>query len=174
MVGRENIYRFCPMCGHLLEERFIDGRDRMACTDCGWIAFLNPPPVVCAVCYSEDDRIALIKRGVEPQKGYWSLPGGFMEIKESPVEACLRELREEAGISSVGQVGLISVEYQDSSRYGSVVVIGYTVQSLNPDELSPGDDAEEAEWFDVSKVKILPFPSFQRIFELWSKRYFAH
>ncbi len=172
--GKENNFKFCPMCAGPLRPVVLDGRERMACAGCGWIAFLNPPPVVCAVCYSPEGMVALIKRGVEPKKGAWCLPGGFMELGESPVEACLRELKEEAGIDSVGRIEIISAEYQESRRYGSVVVIGYAVESLDPDELCPGDDAEDAAWFYPMDIEAMPFESFQRIFELWLERYFPY
>ncbi len=167
--GKENAFAFCPKCGRELVIAEVEGTWRPVCPGCGWIHYLNPPPVVCAVPY-RGKEVLLIKRAVEPRKGTWALPGGFMEVGEAPVDACLRELEEETGIVSVGEVELVGVEYQPSRRYGSVVVIGYAIEVLTPEEAGPGDDAEEVAWFSRGDRPRMPFESFERVLRRWEEK----
>ncbi len=171
--GTENNFKFCPMCGNLLVIGNLDGQQRPFCEKCGWIHYLNPPPVVCGLCYRRVDlgviEVLLIKRAVEPKKGFWSLPGGFIEIGESPEQACLRELEEETGIGGLKGVCIISAEYQRSRRYGSVVVIGYAVEIKGNPPLKAGDDAQEVKWFPVNKRPQMPFHSFETMFRKWQR-----
>jgi ADP-ribose pyrophosphatase YjhB (NUDIX family) len=72
-----------------------DERDRRVCTTCGFIDYVNPRIVVGSVAYT-DDRILLCRRAIDPRKGFWTLPAGFMEQGESVEEGARREAREEA------------------------------------------------------------------------------
>jgi ADP-ribose pyrophosphatase YjhB (NUDIX family) len=67
----------------------------MICDDCGFISYENPKVVVGSVA-TWKDRILLCKRSINPRKGFWTLPAGFLELEESPLEGALREAREEA------------------------------------------------------------------------------
>ncbi len=170
-VGEENAFAYCPHCRGDLVIKEVEASLRPVCLACGWIHYLNPPPVVCAVPYRGSGEVLLVQRGVEPKRGKWALPGGFLEIGEEPTEACLRELAEEAGIKDVGKVDLISVESQVSRRYGSVVVIGYEVEVLSEEGISPGDDAQDVRWFRVGDLPRMPFDSFERIVRKWLERF---
>ncbi len=162
-------YKFCPMCASELKEGEVDDALRRYCPECGWIHYLNPALVVCIIAYCAD-KVVLVKRGVEPAKGDWALPGGFVDVLEEPRDAARRELKEEAGINPAGEFVLIDAVHQDSSRYTSVVVIGYSVCLDEELVLQAGDDVVDAMWVDASKVKDLPFESFNRIFEVWKQR----
>lgn len=72
-----------------------DERQRLVCPDCGYIAYENPLIVVGAVATWED-RILLCRRAIEPRKGFWTLPAGFMELSETTIEGAVREAWEEA------------------------------------------------------------------------------
>ena len=73
-----------------------DDRERLTCPDCGWIAYENPKIVVGAVVTDEAGRYLLCRRAIEPRLGYWTLPAGYMELNETPVDGALREAWEEA------------------------------------------------------------------------------
>jgi ADP-ribose pyrophosphatase YjhB (NUDIX family) len=90
--------KYCSLCGHSLTLRVPedDDRERHVCANCGHVHYVNPVIVVVALpCY--EDKILLCKRAIEPRYGLWTLPGGFMELGESTLEAATRETLEEAG-----------------------------------------------------------------------------
>jgi ADP-ribose pyrophosphatase YjhB (NUDIX family) len=88
---------FCTDCGRRVELRVPDGDSlpRHVCTHCGKVHYVNPLVVVGCVPES-GERILLCRRAIEPRKGYWTIPAGFMEVGESMPEGAARETMEEA------------------------------------------------------------------------------
>ena len=76
-----------------------DNRERTVCDNCGMIFYENPK-VVAGCLLVWDGKILLCKRATEPRSGYWTLPAGFMENKETVEQGALRETMEEAGAKS--------------------------------------------------------------------------
>jgi len=72
-----------------------DDRKRLLCPDCGYVAYENPKIVVGSVAI-RDGRILLCRRAIEPRRGYWTLPAGYLELNETAEEGALREAWEEA------------------------------------------------------------------------------
>jgi len=72
-----------------------DNRERLVCADCGYVQYDNPKIVVGAVVQWQGS-VLLCKRAIEPRIGYWTLPAGYLELGESPVEGAVREAHEEA------------------------------------------------------------------------------
>lgn len=72
-----------------------DDRERSVCDRCGFVDYQNPKIVVGSVAIW-DDKILLCKRAIEPRKGYWTLPAGYLELGESAEEGAIREAWEEA------------------------------------------------------------------------------
>ncbi len=72
-----------------------DDRERQVCGTCGWIHYINPKIVVGAIC-TLGDRFLLCRRAIEPRAGYWTMPAGYMEERETPEAGAAREAREEA------------------------------------------------------------------------------
>lgn len=154
--------KYCPLCSHRLKTVDLNGARRLRCVKCRWINYENPLPSVTAVV-KRHNSILLIKRGVAPHKGRWSLPSGFIEIEESPEEACLRELEEEAGLK--GKIlDLIGVYTQKSTIYKMVLVVAYGVEAENKNPV-PGDDADDAKFFPVDNLPDIPFESHRRVIE---------
>src|SRR5690348_2288201 len=91
--------RFCPRCGGPLAPRRVNPHDpeRLVCAACGRVEYVNAKP--CAgVVLVRDGRVLLGRRAIEPCKGCWDLPGGFLEAWEHPREGAIREAREELGV----------------------------------------------------------------------------
>lgn len=88
---------FCSACGQPATTVVPEGdnRPRSVCEACGTIHYVNPKLVVGSVPEYEG-RILLCRRAIEPRKGFWTVPAGFMEIGETLGEAALRETWEEA------------------------------------------------------------------------------
>ena len=92
--------RHCSRCGARLAMTALpeESRDRLACSNCGFIAYLNPRLVVTTLPVTAGGELVLIRRGIEPGRGWWAQPGGFLEIDETVTEAAVRETLEETGL----------------------------------------------------------------------------
>lgn len=92
-----NAIKFCTQCGNpvTLTIPAGDNRQRHVCTLCGEIQYQNPK-IVAGCIPIWDDRILLCQRAIEPRKGYWTIPAGFLENGETIEEGATRETREEA------------------------------------------------------------------------------
>ncbi len=92
--------RFCSRCGAGLQFLVPPGenRERLACGACGQIAYVNPRLVVTTLPLTEAGELVLIRRGIEPGRGWWAQPGGFLEVDETVGEAAVRETLEETGL----------------------------------------------------------------------------
>ncbi len=75
-----------------------EDRDRLACLSCGHITYVNPRLVVTTFPVTEAGELVLIRRGIEPGRGSWAQPGGFLEIDETVHQAAIRETMEETGL----------------------------------------------------------------------------
>jgi ADP-ribose pyrophosphatase YjhB (NUDIX family) len=84
-----------------------DNRDRMVCDSCGWIHYVNPKIVVGAVV-GHDGRILLCRRAIEPRRGFWTIPAGYLEEREAAEAGALREAQEEA-CADIALDGLLAV-----------------------------------------------------------------
>ncbi len=161
------IFNYCPKCGSKLGFREEEGR-RAFCLKCHFVHYRNPLPCVAALVRNSKNEVLLVKRGVEPGKGEWALPAGFIEIDETPEGACLRELREETGLE--GEiVRLVGVFPQESSRYEKVLIIAYEVKARG--ELKPGSDSEEVAFFPFHSLPEIAFSSHMKIIRkgVWSR-----
>ena len=98
------------------------------------------------VIFDDSGRVLLIRRGNEPFKGTYALPGGFVDIGETVEEACRREVREEAGIEIEG-LRLIGV-YSDPKRdtRGHTVSAAFMARPVASAMPQAGDDAASVEW----------------------------
>jgi len=154
---------FCPRCGGKLEKRLLEDRERAFCTACREAVYENPLPATAVVVFNEAGDLLLVKRGQEPGKGKWCLPGGFQEIDETPEQCALRELHEETGI--MGRLeGLVAMEMSPHPQVRAVLVVGYRALAIGG-ELKAGDDATEAGYFPLPSLPELVFQSHARIIE---------
>ncbi len=115
---------YCPRCRSKMVDKEVYGRMRRVCPnpDCRFVQFIDPK-ISAAVMALQDGKVLLVKRSMEPARGSWCLPGGFMEIGETPPQTAVRECKEESGFE-VEITGLIDVYYYEDYR-GSGVLIMY-------------------------------------------------
>jgi ADP-ribose pyrophosphatase YjhB (NUDIX family) len=104
--------KFCPQCGQRLISHTIEGRERPYCAPekggCGFIDFGKYSLGVGGIVMENDAAaILLIQRNQEPNRGSWTLPGGFVENNETAEAAVVREVQEETGLhcAVIGLVG---------------------------------------------------------------------
>ena len=101
-------------------------------------------------------KVLLVQRGIEPYKGRWAFPGGFLQMDESAEEGALRELREETGLSGafIRQFHTFSAPDRDP-RERVITIAFYALVRI--EEVTGGDDAADARWFALDEVPQLAF-----------------
>lgn len=106
--------RFCRRCGTATTSAVppMEDRERAVCPSCDYVDYVNPVNVVGTIPVWDDGsgepRILLCLRAIEPRRGYWTLPAGFLEVGETIEEGAIRETAEEAG-ARVELEGLFAV-----------------------------------------------------------------
>jgi len=139
---------FCSKCGARVTRRVPPGDSlpRHVCDRCDTIHYRNPLLVVGTIPEWED-RILLCKRAIEPRRGLWTLPAGFMELGETTAQAALRETMEEAKAHiELGEVfSLLSVPHVDQ------VHIFYRARLLDRD-FAPGEETLETGLFRETDI----------------------
>lgn len=107
-----------------------------------------------------DGRLLLVKRGQEPAKGRWSVPGGRVEVGESDVDATAREVLEETGVRV--RVGRLAGTVERDAPSGGVYLINDYICEVYGDSgtdgagaVRAGDDADDAGWFTPDEVRAL-------------------
>ncbi len=128
---------------------------RLVCDACGFINYVNPKIVVGTVCHWED-RVLLCRRAIEPRRGYWTIPAGYLEEHETTVEGALRETREEA-CAELEIEGLLAV--YNIPRISQVQLI-YAAR-LRSDRVAAGHETEETGLFTWQEIPWdeIAFPS---------------
>lgn len=126
--------------------RFFDRQERHHCPACQKIHFLDPK-VACCALVSGPRGILLIQRDIEPARGLWSYPGGYMDRGETTAEAAAREVLEETGVTVVCDRLLGVYSYPDSI----VVVIVYEAHAESGEpELRP--ECSDIRWFEPHEI----------------------
>jgi 8-oxo-dGTP diphosphatase len=156
------VISFCPRCGTPVEERPVDGKLRPVCPACGFVAFADPK-VSATVLVERDGALLFIRRTVDPGRGLWCFPGGFVDFGEDPVQAAVRECREETGIV-VQHLHLLDVAFN-----GRVIVITYHTDAFSPADPIAGDDADMAAWFVPPDLPPLAFPAMEQTISHWQR-----
>jgi ADP-ribose pyrophosphatase YjhB (NUDIX family) len=140
-----------------------DNRERLICGECGFIQYDNPKIVVGAVAIWAG-RILMCKRAIEPARGRWTIPAGYMELGESPEQGAAREALEEAcaaltidaliGVYSIARIGQVQLIYRAALVDGAFAA---GVESL---------DAALYAWDDIPWDEIA-FPTVRWALEDW-------
>ena len=120
-----------------------------------------PHPAVTTDCVifgfdGSELQVLLIERGIEPFKGKWAFPGGFLNMDETAGEGAMRELKEETGLENayIEQFNTYSEPGRDP-RERAITIAHYALVRIQ--EVKGGDDAAKAQWFPIDEVPQLAF-----------------
>ena len=138
----------CRVCGSRVSYRIPadDNRDRAICDACGEIHYENPINVV-GTLPVWGDQVLLCRRNIEPRKGFWTLPAGFLELGESTSEGALRETDEEAGARiTLGDLFTVL----NVVRAGQLHL--FYLARLHDTRFAPGPETMEAQLFREHEI----------------------
>jgi 8-oxo-dGTP diphosphatase len=123
--------RYCPQCAGALMPRVLREHEppRLCCVQCGFVFYLNPKAVSVAA-FSHDNGVVLVRRAIEPAKGSWALPGGFIDLGETAAAAAIRETMEETGFQ-IRPTGILDVY---SAGGNEVLLIVYAADVVGGSE----------------------------------------
>jgi 8-oxo-dGTP diphosphatase len=165
--------RFCPRCGGPLEATLRPGAEapQQVCATCGRVHYHNAKP--CAgVLVVRGGQLLLVRRRIEPFKGHWDIPGGFLEETETPEAGAVREVREETGLE-VRLTGLFGF-YVDRCLYQEQVGVtlnAYFLGEVVDGQERAGDDAAELRWFSPDEIPSrIAFDHARLVLEEWVRR----
>tara|TARA_R110002126_G_scaffold245924_2_gene388964 strand:- start:1632 stop:2183 length:552 start_codon:yes stop_codon:yes gene_type:complete len=140
-----------------------DDRIRRVCSHCQFVDYINPKIIAASVA-TKGDKILLCRRAIDPRKGFWTLPAGFMEVGETVEDAAKREAREEANADiSLGQV----LAVYSVPRIAQVHVM-FRAELVS--DISPGPESEEVALFDW---KDLPWANLAFPTVVWALTHFS-
>jgi 8-oxo-dGTP diphosphatase len=120
----------------------------VTCPECGFVAYANSQPTASAVVQDGAGRLLLARRAGDPERGKWDLPGGFLDEGEHPLDAVVRELREETGLVIEPQE-LVAIEvdrYGEGDDAPATLNLYWTARVVSG-EPEPADDVSELRWF---------------------------
>ncbi len=158
---------FCSRCGAPLTLASIAGehRERLWCAACGFIAYVNPRMVVTTLPTTDDGRLVLLRRAIEPAYGTWAQPGGFLESDETAIQGAVRETLEETGL----EVVLTAISGIYSQPRAAVVVVVFEGRVVGG-EAHPTPEALEVRAFPP---EALPWAGIGLDTTLWALRDWA-
>lgn len=143
------------------------GKQRPVCPDCGYVHF-EDPKVAAVVFIEKNNRVLLVRRAVNPERGKWALPAGYIDYGEDPQEAAIREACEETGLE-IEITGLLDVQ-SGPKAFGASIVIIYAARVVNG-TAEPRDDAEAVMWYTAANpLPDLAFDSTRTMLNEWIAR----
>ncbi len=143
-----------------------DTHSRSVCDTCGFVAYENPKIVTGAVVVHAG-KVLLCRRAIEPRRGFWTLPAGYLELQETVAEGAQREALEEAG-ATIALDGILAV--YSISRIGQVQVI-YRARFAGPPVFTAGVESLDVRLFTWEEIPWdeIAFPSVHWALQAWRR-----
>jgi len=144
------MFKYCPNCKAELSTE----NNHLFC-NCGFDYYIGPNPAVAVIFINNKNQIYLGRRSREPKKGFWDLPGGFIDFKESAEEAARREIKEELGIELVDINYFCSYSndyFYKGTQYYPLDL--FFIAKVELDEINPIEKEEfiEGKFFNLNEV----------------------
>jgi len=167
MPSSKAVPKYCIQCGNPL---WLRGRARAlhpTCPNCGWV-YYEDPKVAVAVLVFMTGGVLLVRRGIEPFMGQWSLPAGFLNAREDPQAAAARECFEETGLQVQVANEPLKVFFGREHPRGSDILLVYRAE-VTGGSLHYGDDADAVEYFPLDHLPSLAFKSTSTLLAKYSR-----
>lgn len=152
--------RFCPQCGQPLREQPLDGVPRPTCAECGYVHFRDPK-LVAVTLLTRDGRVLLVQRDIEPGRGGWGLPGGYVDWDEHPEAAAVRECAEEIH-TRVALDGLFRIVQLVTEAGVGLVITAYRGHIVEG-EPEAGHEVQAVGYFALDALPPVAFASHRRL-----------
>jgi 8-oxo-dGTP diphosphatase len=133
----------------------------------------RPALTVDAIIFTKDKApfsVLLIRRGREPFKGKWALPGGFVNMNELLEESCIRELNEETGLKIDKMQQFRAYDSIDRDPRGRTISVVFYAELESLQEVKGGDDADLAGWYSYAELPPLAFDHRQILLDFYRKK----
>lgn len=148
-------FKFCPSCAAQLSD--AGDEEERECPKCGRTWYVNAAPTAGAALL-KDGRALITQRGIDPEKGKFDVPGGFLQPGEDPITALRREVHEELqvdiDVSMDDCLQMIPHEYGEEGEL--VLAIGFKARLVSGDP-TPGSDVADARWVTLDEVDSIDF-----------------
>ncbi len=161
--------RYCTDCGSKTAGQLVGTHELDGCPACGRIFFRNPKVVVTGLI-EENGRVLLVLRDIEPGRGLWGLPGGYVEWDEHPEAAMIRECHEETG-AEVSVLSLMGVHHIRMGEEG-LVLLAYRARLLGG-QIRAREEVQQVSWFPPTALPPLAFSSHRAVLKGWSEELLA-
>lgn len=162
-------WNFCATCGSTLVRAHDGEQHQPYCSLCDRFFYRNPVPACCLFITDDQNRLLFGRRDVEPCRGRWALPGGFMELLESAEECALREMEEETGLKGL-EPALLGSCCSKSPDNGAVLILGFVVKNWSG-ILTPGSDVRELAFFHRHERPDIPFDAHRALLDIYDTLY---
>lgn len=148
-------YLFCPICGKPLQNSIIEDHSRDACPECAYIHWGEFSLGVGGVLW-HNDKVLLVQRQCNPGKGMWTIPGGYVDHKESIGEAIIREIQEETGINAK-PITIIALRDRPAEKHNTYIV--FQMQFLGGKLQAQPEEVSDLGFFTLKECQSLPIAS---------------
>lgn len=161
-------FGYCLVCASPLELRVLEGRERPTCARCGFVRYVDPK-VATAVVLGDGDGVLLVRRNINPGRGKWSFPAGYVNRGEVVEEAAVREVLEEIHVR-VQLAGLVGVY---SGEGDPVILIVYAGVIASGRPRPDGQEISEVRRFPADELPEMAFGHDLRVLADWGHSQFA-
>ena len=169
-MGELTGWRWCPRCRAELR----GDASRVECPSCRFVSYASSKATAGALVEDGEGRVLLARRAVEPSKGSWDIPGGFLEEHEHPLDGLRRELREETGLEVEPRdfLGVWMDRYGGDSSAEATLNLYWTARAVGG-EAKPADDVDDLRWFAADELPApheLAFENVPLVLSAWRAR----
>ncbi len=128
-------------------------RSRLACESCGFVCYASSKATAGALVVDDEGRVLLARRAFDPYRGYWDIPGGFLEEGEHPLDGLRRELHEETGldVEPLEFLGVWMDRYGGDSTADATLNLYWTARIVGG-KAQAADDVSELAWFEPAEL----------------------